>query len=179
MRLCAALATVAGLAFSIQCGAAPVKKTSARRGAELPLTARYYADVCADHWSVPRELVRVMMFHESGGNPNAVSHINKEKSRNGQGLMQLLPSTAKTYGVDDPFSPGSNACGGAHYLSDLIHEFGDYREAIAAYYCGQRHIERRGLKYSNPEVVAYVRTIHALYVQELKKEGLYDEAVSR
>ncbi len=168
-----------GLALSAQVAAAGTKKTHSRAAIKLSPEALYYADTCADHWYIPRELMRAIMYHESGGSSNIVSKINKDKSRNGQGLMQLLPGTAAHYGVVNAFSPGDNACGGAHYLSDLIHEFNDLREVVAAYYCGERHIERRGLNYSNPEVVAYVRHIRALYVQQLQEEGVYDEVALR
>ena len=163
-----------GLMLSMPAVAAGVKQEQPQHAASLPPASAYYADACADHWGVPRELMRAIMLHESGGNPRVVSTINKDRSKDGQGLMQLLPGTAAHYGVRNTFSPGDNACGGAHYLSDLIHEFGDLREVVAAYYCGEHHIERRGLHYSNPEVVAYVKRIRALYIQELKKEGHYE-----
>ncbi len=94
--------------------------------------------------------------------------------------MQLMPATATQYGVSDTFSKPENICGGAHYLADLIHEFGDYREAVAAYYCGQHHIAKRGLKYANPKVTAYVKSVRKLYIQELEKEGAnIDDNASR
>lgn len=170
---------VIGLALSAQVATAGTRKTHAGATVKLSPEALYYADTCADHWYVPRELMRAIMYHESGGSSNVVSTMNKDKNRDGQGLMQLLPSTAAHYGVANAFSPGENACGGAHYLSDLIHEFNDLREVVAAYYCGEHHIERRGLNYSNPEVVAYVKHIRALYVQQLKEEGSYDEVALR
>ncbi len=170
---------VIGLALSAQVAVAGKKKIHSSAAVKLSPEALYYADTCGDHWYVPRELMRAIMYFESGGTSNIISKINKDKNRDGQGLMQLLPSTAAHYGVANTFSPGDNACGGAHYLSDLIYEFNDLREAVAAYYCGERRIERRGLNYSNPEVVAYVKHIRALYVQQLKEEGLYDEVALR
>jgi len=173
------LITVIGLIFLMQRERAYAQKEHIRHNMELPQEAQYYSDSCADHWNVPRELMRAIMYQESGGRANIVSKINKERSRNGQGLMQLLPSTAAYYGVTDTFSPGDNACGGAHFLSDLIKEFGDLREVVAAYYCGQHHIRRKGLKYSNPAVVAYVKSVRSLYIEELRKEGLYDDVALR
>jgi soluble lytic murein transglycosylase-like protein len=167
------------LAISAQASPAETKKTHSGKAAGLPQEAQYYSDACADHWSVPRELMRAVMIQESGGNPNAVAKKNANPNMNGRGLMQLLPSTAARYGVANMFSPGDNACGGAHYLSDLMREFGDLREVVAAYYCGEHHIERKGLKYSNPDVAAYVKSVRALYIRELKKEGLYDDVASR
>jgi hypothetical protein len=164
---------VACLVFMIQSVSAAPSKTRKGKQRELSAAVIYYSDACADHWGVPRELMRAIMIQESGGNPKAVS------TKNAQGLMQLLPSTAERYGVSDSFSPGDNACGAAHYLSDLMHEFGDLREVVAAYYCGEHRIEHKGLGYSNPGVTAYVKSVRALYVQELTKEGLYEQVASR
>lgn len=153
--------------------AAAVTKNAHPREHRLPPSDRYYADACADHWGVPRELMRAIMIQESGENPRAVS------DKNARGLMQLMPGTVARYGVDNVFSPSDNACGAAHFLSDLIREFGDFREVVAAYYCGARHIKGRGLKYSNPSVIAYVRSVHALYNEELKEDEVHDEVASR
>lgn len=172
MRKLRFLFAVAIVAFSVSAGAA-VTKNAHRREYRLPPADRYYADACADHWGVPRELMRAIMIQESGGNPRAVS------KKNARGLMQLMPGTAARYGVGDAFSPADNSCGAAHLLSDLIHEFGDFREVVAAYYCGAHHIKRKGLKYSNPDVIAYVRSVHALYDEELKKDEVHDEVASR
>jgi len=115
-----------------------------------------------------------MITQESGWNPRAVSN------KNAQGLMQLMPATAARYGVSDAFSKEENTCGGAHYLADLIHQFGDFREAVAAYYCGEHHIAHRGLKYANSAVTAYVKSVRKLYVQEFEKEGAeIDDVASR
>ena len=121
----------------------------------------YYADAYADHYGVPRELVYAMITQESGWKPKAVS------SKGALGLMQLLPATAAQYGVHDPFDISENIGAGVHYLADLIAQFHDWRLAVASYYCGPTYPLRRGLRYANPEVVAYVRAIHASYYREL------------
>jgi soluble lytic murein transglycosylase-like protein len=147
-------------------------KTHGRKHKEPPPDEVYYADACADHYQIPRALVHAVITVESGWNPNAVS------DKNARGLMQLMPRTAARYGVSDAFSKLENTCGGVHYLADLIHEFGDFREAVAAYYCGERHVEARRLEYANPAVTTYVRAIRNAYAQELKKEGFYDDEVA-
>ena len=56
-----------------------------------------------------------------------------------------------------PFSVTENLSGGVHYLADLLNRFhGEMRLAVAAYYCGTKDLELKGLSYSNPDVVAYV-----------------------
>lgn len=161
-----------GLMLLSHAALAAAHRAHQQKQREPPPDELYYADSCADHYQIPRELVHAIITVESGWNPHAVSN------KNAQGLMQLMPGTAARYGVTDRFSKVDNTCGGAHYLADLIHEFGDMREAVAAYYCGGRHIEHRGLKYSNAGVNDYVKAVRSLYVEELKKEGLYDDQVA-
>jgi soluble lytic murein transglycosylase-like protein len=77
-------------------------------------------------------LVRAIMHAESWFNPMAVSHAGA------QGLMQLMPATARHYGVADPFDPLQNVIGGAAYLADLLRRYeGDWQLAVAAYNAGE------------------------------------------
>src|SRR5690606_10359159 len=73
-------------------------------------------------------LVLAVIAVESGFDPSAVS------PRNARGLMQLLPATARRFGVQDPFAVAQNLTGGMRYLSALIRTFeGDLTLALAAY----------------------------------------------
>src|SRR6266567_8571832 len=93
----------------------------------------YFADAYADHYGVPRALVRAIITQESGWNRLALS------SKGAAGLMQLLPATAAEYGVKDLFSVTDNLRGGVHYLADLLNQFhGEMRLAVAAYFCGTK-----------------------------------------
>ena len=128
--------------------------------------AANYADAYADHYGVPRALVRAIITQESGWNRLALS------SKGAAGLMQLLPDTAAEYGVKDLFSVTDNLRGGVHYLADLLNEFhGEMRLAVAAYYCGTKHLELKGLSYANPDVVAYVEAVRHRYLRELRTEA--------
>ena len=83
--------------------------------------------------------------------------------------MQLLPGTAARFAVRDPHSVSDNLSGGVQYLALLISMFrGDMRLAVAAYYCGEHHIQHRGLAYRNPEVIAYVLAVQRLYDREIQ-----------
>lgn len=86
-------------------------------------------DDAARKYGIRPELLRSLVVEESGGNPKAKS------SAGAMGLGQLMPATAKRYGVNDPLDPNQNLDGAAHYLSDLIKSKGGSEEkALAAYH---------------------------------------------
>ncbi|MGH9354407.1 MAG: lytic transglycosylase domain-containing protein [Terriglobia bacterium] len=116
--------------------------------------ARYYAQ----RDRVPQALVQAIIVVESGGNPYAVS------PKGAAGVMQLMPETAYDFRVRNRFLIQENIRAGAAYLASLILEFhGDLRLAVAAYYAGERLIERQKLACSSPEVYNYVCRVAAVY----------------
>lgn len=83
----------------------------------------------------PNLIASVIDVENEPWNPNLSS------PKGAMGLMQLMPATAKSYGVTNPFDPGQNIEGGAHLLSDLLKQYkGDQRKALAAYNGGTRGI---------------------------------------
>ena len=128
--------------------------------------ARYYADAYAWHYDVPVELVHAVIAHESAWRSGAIS------SKGAAGLMQLMPETARYFGVRNPFDKRQNISGGVRYLRLLMGRFhGDLRLVLAAYYAGEASVDRRGLHYSNPDVVSYVEQIRRRYTSELSLHG--------
>lgn len=81
-------------------------------------------------------LVKAMVKAESGFKPNAVS------PKGAMGLMQLMPETAGSLGVNDPFDPEENIGGGVKFLKGLMKEFKDPEKAIAAYNAGPGAVKR-------------------------------------
>lgn len=71
---------------------------------------------------------------ESNFNPNAVSPAGAI------GVMQLEPPTAAQYGVSNPYDPPQNIRGGVQYLRDLLAQFGDTAQALAAYDWGPARV---------------------------------------
>ena len=88
---------------------------------------------------------------ESGFDPQAVSHKGAE------GLLQLMPETARRFGVVDSFNPDQNVEGGAQYLEWLLARFsGDEQLALAGYNAGEGAVDRyRGIP-PFPETERYV-----------------------
>ena len=96
-------------------------------------------DAIAAKHDVEPPLVRSVIRAESNYNPLAVSN------KGAQGLMQLIPSTAKRFGVKDSFDSEENIEGGVKYLKYLIALFhGDYAQAIAAYNAGEAAVAKYG-----------------------------------
>jgi soluble lytic murein transglycosylase-like protein len=84
-------------------------------------------------------LLHAVISVESGYNPKAVS------GKGAVGLMQLMPQTAKRYGVADAFDPRQNLDGGARYLRDLLRMFNNNVSlALAAYNAGEQAVIKHG-----------------------------------
>jgi len=102
-------------------------------------------------YRVPVEFVRALVEQESAWRRCAIS------SKWAAGLMQLMPGTARRLGVQDRCDLRQNISGGVRHLAYLMARFhGDLRLVAAAYYAGESVIEAKGLRYSNPDVVAYM-----------------------
>jgi len=128
---------------------------------------REYAERCADYYArlygVSPALVRAVIQVESAWQPRIVS------AKGAMGLMQLMPATARHFGVAHPFSIHENVRGGVAYLAELQELFhGDLRLVMAAYAAGEGPVLARGLDYSSQEVYAYVQRIVQQYRAELK-----------
>jgi soluble lytic murein transglycosylase-like protein len=82
-------------------------------------------------------LLKAIIHIESSFNPSAVS------PKGASGLMQLMPETARRYGVTDRFNPSQSLEGGGRYMRDLLLMFNyDTRLALAAYNAGENAVTR-------------------------------------
>ena len=88
-------------------------------------------------YGVDEAVVRAIIHAESAFNPRALSRVGA------QGLMQLMPDTARRFGVGNAFDAGQNISGGVQYLAWLLKRFGgDLRLAAAGYNAGEGAVAR-------------------------------------
>ena len=115
----------------------------------------------AKRYRVPEALIHAVITIESAYDPNAIS------TAGAVGLMQLMPATARRYGVADRRNPSANLIGGTRYLKDLLDRFDrNLALALAGYNAGENAV----IKFGNQvppfdETQDYVRKVLALYVQ--------------
>lgn len=103
-------------------------------------------------------LIRAMMRQESGGRERATSH------KGASGLMQLMPGTAKRFGVTDIYDPAQNIRGGTDYMAFLLKRFrGDVKLALAGYNAGEGAVDKYGGIPPYKETQNYVKSIMAMY----------------
>lgn len=110
-------------------------------------------------------LVAAVARAESGFNPSAGSPAGA------QGLMQLMPGTARGLGVTDPFDAAQSANGGAKYLRAQLDRFGDPSLALAAYNAGPGAVTKYGGVPPYQETQTYVQRVLGYY-EAFKAQGL-------
>lgn len=138
-------------------GAVPVVDTSARvsgSASGVPYASLFQA--ASAKYGVPANLLSAVAKAESGYNPDAVSPAGA------QGLMQLMPGTARGLGVTNAFDPSQAVDGAAKMLRELTQRFGSTDLALAAYNAGPGAV----IKYAGippyPETQHYVRNVLSL-----------------
>jgi soluble lytic murein transglycosylase-like protein len=113
----------------------------------------------AGRYGIDAALLHAVISVESGYNAKAVS------KRGAAGLMQLMPETARRFGVADVFDPADNVRAGAQYLTELLKLFdNDVRLALAAYNAGEAAVIKYGRRIPPyRETAAYVPRVVAFY----------------
>jgi len=132
------------------------KQLIQRRKKVAPIVARV-----ANKHKLDPKLLHAIIQAESAYNHLAVSHAGAV------GLMQLMPATAKQYGVTNRLDPAQSIEGGARYLKKLLKEFKSKDLAIAAYNAGEGAVHKYGNRIPPyKETRTYVRRVLSNYQRE-------------
>lgn len=115
---------------------------------------------------VSAQLLKAVAQAESGCRSDAVS------SCGAVGVMQLMPATAKAYGVTDPFDAYENISGGAKLLSDLLEKYnGNVTLSLAAYNAGSGNVSKYGGVPPFKETINYIDKINKLLSNALDNDS--------
>jgi soluble lytic murein transglycosylase-like protein len=126
----------------------------------------------AERHQVDPALIRAVIQTESNWNPGAISR------KGALGLMQLIPTTAQRFGVNDAFSPKQNVDAGVRYLKTLLERYnGNLDLALAAYNAGEGAVDRAHGIPAYRETRSYVQRVQQAYFQP--GSGRLDTAYSR
>jgi soluble lytic murein transglycosylase-like protein len=141
--------------------AGPQSRQTPLAASAFPLPVpQYLASViseAASKYGVDPNLIAAMAFRESRFEASAVSR------RGAQGIMQLMPKTARALGVQDAFDARQNVLGGTKYLKSLLDRFhGDIDHTLAAYNAGPELVAKAGPS-ATAEATAYVAAVKSYY----------------
>ncbi len=141
------------------------KNTSQRLGVPEGMDSIF--EEAAQTYGVPLTLLKAVAKAESNYNANAVS------AAGAQGVMQLMPATAKSLGVDNPFDARSNIMGGAKYISQKLNQYdGDVELALAAYNAGSGNVAKYGGVPPFTETRNYIKRIKEYMGGDLAAEQM-------
>lgn len=147
-----------------------IRPAAPRSGDSRPdgIMAQSYRDIIRQNaraYRLEEALVKAVIKAESNYNPQSLSN------KGAQGLMQLIPETARLMNVNDPFDPAENIRGGSNYLRLMLDQFnGNIDLALAAYNAGPNAVQRHGGIPPYEETRNYVQRVRR-YLEQYRRSG--------
>lgn len=127
---------------------------------QVPASMDVMFEEAAGTYGIPSVVLKAVAKAESNFNPKAQSHCGA------MGVMQLMPATAKSLDVTDPWDARQNIMGGSKYLRDMLDRYdGDLKLALAAYNAGSGNVAKYGGVPPFQETQNYVKKIFG-YLQQ-------------
>lgn len=124
----------------------------------VPESMESIVDRASRRYDVDPALIKAVIKAESSFNQHAVSPVGA------QGLMQLMPGTARDLGVQNPLDAEENVMGGTRYLKGLLKKYnGQLDKALAAYNWGPGNVDRRGIETLPKETRDYLVKVKRFY----------------
>lgn len=163
------------LSFAAQAGSAQQSSSFSKlfSAAQQSTNLDTVFEKASQAYGVPTALLKAVAKAESNFDPNAQS------SAGAQGVMQLMPGTARSLGVSDSFDAEQNIMGGAKYLSQLLREFdGDTTLAVAAYNAGPGNVKKYDGVPPFAETQNYVKKVLGLSDSQLSAGTVQSAATS-
>lgn len=142
-----------------------VFRATGQRNIEVPESMDSIFKEASEKYHVPLNLLKAVAKAESNFDEKAVS------SAGAQGVMQLMPATARALGVEDPFDARSNIMGGAKYLSEKLEQYhGNIDLTLASYNAGSGNVSKYGGVPPFPETINYIKKIKEYMGMELSAD---------
>lgn len=138
--------------------ASSAASTSGNTSSSSSTSLDAYFEEAAEKYNVDVKLLRAIAHAESNFNPNATS------SSGAMGVMQLMPSTAKSLGITDAYNAYDNIMGGAKVIAEHLANYnGDVSLALAAYNAGSGNVAKYGGVPPFTETQNYIKKVLAYY----------------
>lgn len=151
-------ASTASAAASTSETAATSQSTSSTNQISAPEDLNAYFEEAAQKYNVDVNLLKAIAKQESNFNPSAKS------SAGAMGVMQLMPSTAKSLGITDAYNAHDNIMGGAQVIAQNLKKYnGDVSLALAAYNAGSGNVDKYGGIPPFKETQNYVKKVLSYY----------------
>lgn len=149
---------------SLQTGAVQTDRGSFTQSIEaqfhVPSSMEAAFEEASRIYDIPVVVLKAVAKAESSFNPNAKSHCGA------MGVMQLMPATARSLGVSDPWDARQNILGGSKYLRDMLNKYdGNLKLALAAYNAGSNNVDKYGDVPPFKETQNYVNKIFGFLKQ--------------